>query len=179
MKKIIPVLAILLLWACSSVRIQGVDKDDNFALAKYKTFSFYEVSTGGDALGPNQQENLKVIKEAIVRELNARGLSQTGDNPDLLVNIGVVVTEETQTRETSFANPADRTAYVGQRNYSWKSQEVEVGTYREGTVTVHLVDRSVNKLVWKGSAESVLPNKEKNVPPLIDEGMKALFAKVK
>lgn len=177
MKKISFLLALIAL-GCSSVRIKGVDKDDAFVLSNYKTFSFYEVNSGGDALGPNQQENLKLIKEAIVRELGDRGLTQS-ENPDLLVNIGVVVTEETQTRETSFANPADRTAYTGQRSYSWKSQEVEVGKYRQGTVTIHLVDRVANKLVWKGSAESVLPNKEKNVPPLIDEGMKALFAKVK
>lgn len=177
MKKV-SFLLILITFSCSSVRIKGVDKDDTFALSNYKTFSFYEVSTGGDALGPNQQENLKLIKEAIVRELSARGLTLS-ENPDMLVNIGVVVTEETQTRETNFANPADRTAYVGQRSYSWQSQEVEVGKYRQGTVTIHLVDRAANKLMWMGSAESVLPNKEKNVPPLIDEGMKALFAKVK
>lgn len=173
------VIFLLALGGCSSVKITGVDKAEDFSLAKYKTFSFYEVNTGGDALGPNAQANLKVIKEAIVKELGARGLSQAADNPDMLVNIGVVVTEETQTRETSFTNPADRTYYMGQRTYSWQSQEVEVGKYREGTVTVHLVDPASNKLIWKGSAESVLPNKEKNVPSLIDEGMRALFAKVK
>lgn len=178
MKKVLAIF-LLALVGCSSVNIKGVDKAEDFSLSKYKTFSFYEVNTGGDAIGPNAQENLKLIKEAIVRELGARGLSQSADNPDMLVNIGVVVTEETQTRETSFANPADRTYYMGQRTYSWQSQEVEVGKYREGSVTVHLVDRAANKLAWMGSAESVLPNKEKNVPSLIDEGMKALFAKIK
>ncbi len=177
MKKVLAIF-LLALVGCSSVNITGVDKSEDFSLSKYKTFSFYEVNTGGDAIGPNAQENLRLIKEAIVRELGAKGLTQAAD-PDLLVNIGVTVTEEIQTRETSFANPADRTYYTGQRNYSWKSQEVEVGRYREGTVIVHLVDQAANKLVWKGSAESVLPNKEKSVPSLIDEGMKALFAKVK
>jgi len=95
------------------------------------------------------------------------------------VNIGIVVTEEIQTRETNFANPGDRTAYMGQRNYSWSAKEVEVGRYREGTVTLHLVERISNSLVWEGSAESVVPEKEKNVGALIEEAMEKLFEKIK
>lgn len=177
MKKL-SVLIILIALGCSSVNIKGVDKAASFSISKYKTFSFYEVNTGGDAIGPNHQENLKLIKEAIVKEMGVKGLTLTGDNPDLLVNIGIVVTSEVQTRETSFANPADRQVYMGQRSYSWQSQEVEVGTYRQGTVTVHLVDRAANELVWMGSADSVLPEKQKNIPALITEGMQKLFEKV-
>lgn len=178
MKKIVSILLVVAV-ACSSAKIKGVEKADDFFISSYKTFSFYEVNSGGDALGPNYQDNLKLLKEAITKEMNAKGVTLSGDNPDLFVNIGVVVSEEVQTRETSFTNPGDRTAYMGQRNYSWTSSEVEVGRYREGTVTVHLVDRAANKLVWKGSAESVLPEKQKNVPVLIEDSMKLLFEKIK
>jgi hypothetical protein len=67
---------------------------------------------------------------------------------------------------------------MGTRNYSWQSNEKAVGTYRDGSVIVHLVDQATNKLVWQGVAESVLPEKEKNVPALIQEAIKSLFAKV-
>jgi len=164
--------------ACSSVKIKGVTKSEGFAISKYKTFSFYEVGSGGDAIGPNYQGNLKLLKEAIVKQLGTKGVTLTADNPDLLVNIGVVVAEQVQTRETNFSNPADRTAYMGTRNYKWEAQEVEVGRYRQGTVTVDLVDRVQNKLVWQGSADSVVPEKEKNVPGLIEEGMTKLFEKI-
>lgn len=164
--------------ACSSVNIKGVSKEDDFAIAKYKTFSFFEVITEGNAIGPNAEANLKLLKEAIAKEMSAKGLTLMGDNPDLLVNIGIVVAEQVQTRETSFTQPGDRTYYMNQRNYSWQSQEVEVGKYREGTVIVHLVDRVQNKLVWQGSAESVLPEKQKNVPAVIEEAMKKLFEKI-
>jgi len=178
MKKIISIVLVVAV-ACSSANINGVEKTDDFLISNYKTFSFYEVSSGGDALGPNYQNNLILLKEAITKEMKVKGVTLTGDSPDLLVNIGVVVSDEIQTRETNFANPADRTAYVGQRNYSWTSSEVEVGRYREGTVTIHLVDRASNKLVWKGSAESVLPEKQKNVAVLIEDSMKLLFGKIK
>lgn len=172
-------LLLFVISGCSSINIVGVDKAPDFTIAKYKTFNFFEVTMGGDALGPDTDGKLKLLKEAIGKQLTAKGLNQTTENPDLLINIGVLVDEKIQTRQTDFSNPADRTAYMNQRNYSWHSQEVEVGKYRQGTVTVHLVDRTANKLVWKGSADSVLPSKEKNIPALIEEGMAKLFEKVK
>jgi hypothetical protein len=177
MKRLI-ILILLFSVACSGVNITGVEKADNFSISKYKTFSFYEVNRSGDALGPNYESNLKLLMEAITRQMAAKGLTPSGDKPDLLVNIGIVVAEKVQTRETSFANPADRTAYMGGRNYSWQAGEVEVGRYREGTVVVHLVDPMQNKLVWQGAAQSVVPEKQKNVPALIEDSMTKLFAKV-
>lgn len=177
MKKL-SILIIACCTACSSVNIKGVSKADDFAISKYKTFSFFEVISEGNAIGPNSETNLKLLKEAITKQMEAKGLKLSGDNPDLLVNIGVVVAEQVQTRETSFTQPGDRTYYMNQRNYSWQSQQVEVGKYREGTVIVHLVDRVKNELVWQGSAESVLPEKQKNVPALIEEAMTKLFEKV-
>lgn len=178
MKKLFIFLCILV-FGCSSVRIKGVQQADGFTLSKYKTFGFFQVDAKGDAIGPNYNTNLELLKKAIAKQMEAKGLSQTSENPELMVNIGIVISEEVQTRQTDFSNPADRAAYMGQRNYSWQSQTVEVGRYREGTVTLDFVDRASNKLVWQGSAESVVPEKEKNVPALIEEGMAALFAKIK
>jgi hypothetical protein len=177
MKKLLFSICILS-FACSSVRIKDVQQADGFKISKYKTFNFFEVDAGGDALGPNYSSNLELLKKTITRHLEAKGVAHQTDSPDLLVNIGIQVTEEVQTRETNFANPGDRMAYMGQRNYSWQTQTVEVGKYRQGTVSVHLVDHATNKLVWIGSADSVVPNKEKNVPALIEEGMEKLFAKL-
>lgn len=169
---------IIFSFSCSGVRVQDVDKTEDFTLSIYKSFNFMEVTSSGDALGPNYNQNLELLKKAITRELTAKGLTLQPNQPDLLVNIGIVVTQEVQTRETSLKNPSDRTAYMGQRNYHWSSQTVEVGKYKQGAVTVHLVDRAANKLVWKASAESVVPEKEKNVPALIDEAMAKLFEKL-
>jgi hypothetical protein len=166
---------LLLAFACSGISIIGVDKADNFKISNYKTFDFYKIDASGDALSANAKQNLELIKTAITKELQAKGISQSSTDPDLLVNIGVVVLEKVQTRETRIGeNPT----YMGTRNYSWERQEVEVGRYRDGTVTVHLVEPEAKKMVWKGAAEAVLPNKESNVPDLIDRGMKQLFAKV-
>jgi hypothetical protein len=68
---------------------------------------------------------------------------------------------------------------VGQRNYSWKSEEVEVGRYKEGTVTVHLVDPNNNKLMWKGVVQGVVPSNKSNLSSTIQEGMEVLFSNLK
>lgn len=177
--KTLRVIFLITLSACSTVKISGVQNASDFSLARYATFNFVEVDMQGDAFGPNSERNLSLLKEAITTELTQRGL-RAADQPDLQVNIGVVVSEEVQTREKSFANPADRTMYMGQRNYSWNANEVAVGTYRQGSVTIHLVDRTTSQLVWQGTAESVLPNrKDKDVSALISEGMTKLFARIK
>ena len=177
MKKIL-VLFLIAAVSCSTVKIRGVEKSTDFSLTRYSTFNFVDVDMQGDAFGPNTDSNLSLLKQAITTQLTQRGL-KLADQPDLQVNIGVVVSEEVQTREKSFANPADRTMYMGQRNYSWNANEVAVGTYRQGSVTVHLVDRAASQLVWKGTAESVLPNrKDKDVSALITESMTKLFAGV-
>lgn len=164
--------------ACSSIRIENVNQAENFALSKYKTFDFFEVDASGDGIGSDYSANLELLKKAITKQFAAKGLTPA-DTPDVLVNIGIVVSQDVQTRETSFANPGDRTAYMGQRNYSWQSQEVVIGTYKQGSVTVDLVDRATGKLVWQGTAESVVPSNEKKVPTLIEEGIRMLFAKLK
>lgn len=177
MKKLIILLCALLM-ACSSIRIENVNQAENFALSKYKTFDFFEVDASGDGIGSDYTANLELLKKTITKQFAAKGLTPA-DTPDVLVNIGIVVSQDVQTRETSFANPGDRTAYMGQRNYSWQSQEVVIGTYKQGSVTVDLVDRGTGKLVWQGTAESVVPSNEKKVPTLIEEGMRMLFAKLK
>jgi hypothetical protein len=69
-----------------------------------------------------------------------------------------VVNTQVQTRQTDFrTDGAPR--YVGQRNYSWKSETVELGRYREGTVSVHIVDAARRELLWKGAVQGVIPDK--------------------
>ena len=178
MKNLIILISFFLV-ACSSVNVKNVTQADNFTLSKYKTFGFFDVDASGDGVGSDYASNLELLKKAITKQFAAKGISPASDSPDLMVNIGIVVSQEVQTRETSFANAGDRTAYMGQRNYSWQSQEVVIGTYKQGSVTVDLVDRGTGKLVWQGTAESVVPSNQKKVPTLIEEGMRMLFAKLK
>lgn len=178
MKKLIFLITVLAC-GCSGVTIKNVQQAEGFTVSKYKTFGFFNVDATGDALGKNYSTNLDLLKKAITEQFEAKGVSLATDNPDMMVNIGIVVSQEVQTRETSFSNPGDRTAYMGQRNYSWQSQEVVVDTYKQGSVTLDLVNSETKKLVWQGTATSVVPEKQKNVAVVIENAMTQLFQKLK
>jgi hypothetical protein len=163
----------LLLLGCTVVRVKNTEAAAGFALTQYKTFGFYEGSAQRDTLAPSYHHQVALLKNAIQQQLTAKGLTPSAADPDLLVNIGVVTKEKVQTRQTDFRTDAPR--YIGQRRYSWRSEEVEVGRYKEGTVSVHLVDRQSNALVWKGAVEAILPRQQARLQKTIDAGVGKLF----
>jgi hypothetical protein len=170
----------LLLWvaSCSTVRVIRQEAADSFALGAYRTFDFYaEDQVLADSLSQEDYRNMEVLKEEVAQQLANRGLTKNPQSPDLLVNLGMVVKEKDQTRETTFGR--DAPYYMGQRRYTWKSQEVKVGEYKEGTISLHLVDRSQNELVWQGEVEAILPKKSTTVEERIKEGVDVLFKKIK
>lgn len=176
MKKLMILVLAAAMAACSSVKVSNTDAAPNADLAKYKSFDFYKLDASGDTVTKGFNERMDMLKSAIAGELTSRGYTQSSSKPDLLVNIGLQVEEKTQTRQTDWRTDGAY-KYMGQRNYSWKSEEVVVGYYKEGSVTVHLVDAAANEMVWKGTAKDILPSKESKIPELAKAGMKALFAK--
>ncbi|GEO02520.1 hypothetical protein AAE02nite_01840 [Adhaeribacter aerolatus] len=170
-------LCFLFLVACTpAVRIAKSEAAPGFALANYKTFNFYEITSDSETSDPAYNNRINILKTAIQQALTAKGLTHSPTNPDLLVNIGIVTTEKVQTRETTFR---EAPRYVGQRRYSWKSQEVEVGRYREGTVTVDLVDAANNAMVWEGVAEAVIPRQEAQLQKTVQKGVNKLLGDLK
>ena len=161
--------------ACSSgIKVANVSTAQNADFGKYKTFGFYEVKASGDTITAGFTERVGYLKNAIVTEMTTRGFTAAA-NPDLFINIGIVVKEEIQTRKTDWATDG-RYTYMGQRNYKWESKEIETGRYRNGTVSVHIVDAAQRNMLWKGTAQGVVPEKEKNIPQAAANGMKELFA---
>ena len=174
MKKLLLLFILMCsLQACTSTRVKSTQAAPGFALTNYKTFNFYEVSANGEPVDASYQNRINILKNAVQEELTAKGLSLSPTNPDLLVNIGVVTTEKVQTRQTNFRDDAPR--YIGQRRYTWQSREVEVGRYKQGTATIDLVDTKNNAMVWQGSAEAVIPEKEAQLQKTVAEGITKLF----
>lgn len=176
MKKYLVILVTVMLAGCSGIRVLHTETGDNVDLKKYQNFDFYEVRASGDTVSALFNERINLLKEAITIEMERRGYHYSRSNPQLLVNIGIRVKEEVQTRETDWrTDGAPR--YIGQRNYSWKSEVIEVGRYHEGTVAIHLVDAAEKKMVWRGIVRGVVPESQKNVQEEIQKGLKMLFDK--
>lgn len=169
-------LLVLLMSSCMSPRvIVEPGKYTNFNLKDYSTYSFMEVEvkTPGNAFF---QQSVDYLKEDISKAMKVRGLTLDDANPDLKINLGVVVEEKEQTRETNLAT--DPFMYSGQRNYTWKSEEIVVNKYKEGTLTMHLVDAKSNEAVWVGVTSKTVPKKQEKKEVAISEAISDIFAEL-
>lgn len=169
-------LLVLLSVSCSPMIHTSSESAAGFNLSDYNTFAFYETDASRSGVGPGYSMQVSYIEEEIARQLEQRGLTRTSSDPDLLVNLGIVVKDTTQTRETNILT--DPPFYIGQRRYTWKSEEVVVRRYKEGAISVHLVDSNKNELVWQGVAEGAMEEKTEKVQEQIREGMQKLFSEL-
>lgn len=159
--------------ACSPYRLVRNQTDNTATWSAYRTFAFVDTNRIDPTPRDAYQVAVEQVKQAVATEMGKRGYQQTKDNPDLLVNLGTVIVEKTQTRPTNFR---EAPLYIGQRRYAWRSQEVPVGTYNEGTVSLHVVDAQRNALVWDVAVSSVL-NRRSVTPVQIGEAVAKVFEK--
>ena len=171
----IPLLGLLFV-SCSGPRLLDVSTAPDANFSNYKTFSFYEVTAFGDTISDRFNERMAYLKKEIAQEMEQRRFTQVDKNPDLFVNIGVAVKLEVQTRETTW--PQDgMMRYMGQRNYKWKSEEIEVGRYRRGAITLHVVDAAKNHMLWTATLKGSLPDDSTKLKSFADKGIQTLFTK--
>lgn len=174
-----PIFAFLIVCVCgckSAYKVLDTKQEDNFKLSNYATFGFYDIEATGDTMPEKFEQNVDIIKTAIAQNLQAKGLDEARDS-NLKINIALNVKEELQTRQTDFRTDG-LPRYMGQRRYSWKSQDVVIGKYREGTIMIDLVDAATNKMVWQGGAEGIIPEKSKNFQEDINLAIKEIIDKI-
>lgn len=168
---LIVICILFVLGGCSPVNIITNEVSPEVTSGHYQTFNFYDVKVNAPDASVVRQDRVTMLKDAIRHELEAVGL-QKSDDPDLWVNIGVLVENKEQTRETDLR---DAPVYIGQRNYHWESQEIVVNTYRKGTVTIDLIDAETNEMVGQSIASGIIADKDEKLKKRIDEGMEKLF----
>ncbi|MDN3204802.1 DUF4136 domain-containing protein [Algoriphagus sediminis] len=174
-KKYLVALAIAVFAAACGSTEKLSDQYSGFDLGNYKNYDFFEI-TGPENPEPGFEENIKFLESEISEALASRGLSQSSDKPELKLNLGIVVEDKVQTRTTSLAT--DPFMYSGQRSYTWESREVPVNTYKEGTLTMHIVDAATNTVVWAGTASRVLPKKNEKKQKAAQEAVAELFEQI-
>lgn len=147
--------AFLLLAACESTARVSTQTAPGANLAQYQTYDFME-KLGTDAAGYTSITT-QWLKQAVSRELEARGLRRS-DNPQLLVNL----LARSKDKVEGDPNPQVAVSY-GRGGWGhgggWGAgvgigshgRSVETVTY--DTLTVDLVDKAQNNLVWSASGE--------------------------
>ena len=168
---LISISCLFTLFACSPVRVVSSEAKEDVDFASYSTFNFMDISLKNDSLDVASIPEIDQLKEAIASQMEALGYTQS-ESPDLWVNIGLIVEEKVQTRET---NIRDAPIYIGQRRYHWESEEVVVGEYEQGTVTVDIIDAQANERIWEGVAAGTITDNAARMEARINEAMEILF----
>lgn len=176
MKQLIIILFSVSLIACASSKVLDVSTAPEADFSQYKTFSFYELTAFGDTITEVFNDRVGYLKKVIASEMEQRQFKQVNNNADLLINIGIAIKLEVQTRETDWRTDG-MMKYMGQRNYKWEAKEIEVGRYRRGAITLHIVDAAKNHMLWTATLRGSLPDDSTKVAAFADKGVKALFGK--
>ena len=187
MKKIIiPILAILglLIVSCSPFTLVNSTVYNNADVGEYKTFRIVAPPEGSLPPGMTMVTYYN-IAAAIREQMVERGFTESESSP-LMVNIALTIQKEI---ETAPALPPGYFAYNGMypyymypRNLYWQSYyadaKVITGIYREGVLTMELVDIEKKIALYSSSVSTILQpgdSQFKNLPE-IAEAVKTLFS---
>ena len=170
-------LTMLAMISCVPVKVASVSKLSQKAEGKtYKTYNI-----GGLELkskpGENFSKNLQLVVAAIDMQMQTRGFVRGPVNPDLLINLGISVTDEVETRETTIRDAPYHVKYGDGRSYGWQSEEIIVSEYKAGHVVLDFVDTKQNEMIWQGGVTGTLTNKQKKMKKRIDSVFGLLFKK--
>lgn len=165
--KFISVIAtvILFLTSCSVYKIAS-DKDSTIDFSKYKTFAWY--AKNPQSFKNSQFDNQIIesnIKNYVSAELKKRGMTVNVDNPDVLLDYSLMIENKTeQAQNPIYSHPYNYGYYNPYRpmanQYIYSSTIIGYKTtnvpYKEGTLTISMVDKSNNRVVWRGWSEGTL-----------------------
>lgn len=164
-------LLLLYFTNCTPVSVLSTKQQPNTDFSAYQTYNFLDVSFKNDSMADVNRQEVQLLKNAIARQMESLGYRQSPD-PDLWVNIGIVVEDKVQTRNTTIQ---EAPVYIGQRRYHWEVEERVVDKYKQGTVTVDVVDAERRERVWEGVAAGTLTDNLKKLEKRINEAMEMLF----
>lgn len=154
------------------------DYDRSVDFDSFETYGFVD-ELGTDRAGYSTLVTTH-FKQAVQKEMQARGYRYTEENPDLLVNFFANVRYVTSVRRRPSLWVSY--GYYGYRYgmYSaWPlyADGVDTAQYRVGTANIDIVDAERNQLIWEGVAEGRLTREVmENPQPAIESVVAELFS---
>jgi hypothetical protein len=162
--------------ACAAVLLAGCQISPQIHSQASPEADFGSYRTYGFMPKPSTDPNgyttmtTKSIKRAVTREMQSRGYT-LADNPDLIVNFSVASKDKVEGQ----SNPEFGLGY-GRGRFGWGwgvgGTYDDIRTVTEGSLTIDVVDRARNELVWSGTAVGEVTRKELDNPsPTIDNAV--------
>lgn len=150
--------AALLLAGCATGPRVSTEADPRADFSAYRTWAFHE-PLAVEAYG-YETATSEIVKQAVNREMQARGYAYDAESPDLRVNVNAYMQRRT---DVSSIPTVDHAFYYSYRHRAYFAQpywseRTQVREYTEGTMNVDLVDAAQNRLVWEGIAVGRVSN---------------------
>jgi len=166
--KFIPVLLLLIVASCSSVRVYS-DFDKNIDFTPYKTYAFHQ--RGIDKVQISELDKKRILR-AIDAELSKKGMTKS-ENPDLLINFQ---TKEREQLDVNQFNAGWGYGWGwGWNPYFWGGRSY-VSTSTEGTLYIDLIDAKKKELVWEGEGVGYLTQSRTHKEEQINEFVAKILA---
>jgi hypothetical protein len=162
-----------------------IEKDETVNFNRYKTYSW--VSEQEKPLKERNSNHLvdKQIKNAVAKQLERAGWVETKARPDVVLDYNILV--ENAVREQNnpvysrpftryYYNPYTRRVvgfYYPSQMMGYESYEIP---YKEGTITLHMIDSRTNKLVWQGWTSDAV-NSNNLTSKEVNSSIKAILKK--
>lgn len=173
--KIVTICFLLFTLFGHSQTLVSYNKNEDVDFSKYKTYQIYSLDVKNIPEFEPKTTGLELLIVEIHKQMTDRGYKKVTENPDLMINLGLAITAQVQTRETNLRDDAPR--YIGQRNYHWESEEIVVREYTEGTITLDLVDMDKNEMIWQAVSAGILSEKREKNKKKIVKAVQKLFKK--
>lgn len=166
--------------ACANRPVIRTQSAPEFQHGRYQTYAFVE-HPSTDTAGYTTLTT-RYLKDSVTKELQARGYTQS-DNPELLVNFRVGNRDKVEGR----SGPTVGVGY-GRGGWGWRNPwgwggsigigDRDIRTVTEGSLSVDLVDKQSNTLVWTGTAEGKVTKDARDNPQVaIGQAVQQIFAK--
>ena len=164
---------------CASTPNVRVSSDPTANFSQYRTFGF--ANPLGTDRGGYQSSVSQQLKTSARSQLEARGLTYSETDPDLVVNFSAALNQKY--RVSSTPAPTVGVGYYGYRTGMYSAwpmyrDETTVTPYNEGTLNIDIADARRRQLVWEGVVRSTVNEKTlSNIGPALDTAVANAFAK--
>jgi hypothetical protein len=162
-----------------------IEKDETVNFSTYKTYAW--VSEKEKSLKDRNSNSLtdSQIKSAVAKQLQKAGWVESKNRPDVLLDYNILV--ENAVREQNnpvysrpftryYYNPFTRRIvgfYYPSQMMGYESYEIP---YKEGTMTLHMIDNKTNKLIWQGWTSDAV-NSHNLTSKEVNSSVKAILKK--
>ncbi|MCH7512806.1 MAG: DUF4136 domain-containing protein [Bacteroidetes bacterium] len=136
--------------------------------ARYETFYCADCLEGIDHRMPryDNEEIRRLIRDALISEMESRNYEMQETYPDLLVELVIVIKNKIDT--------------VAQRTTDyryWQGFQTDFYNYKVGSIFINIIERKKGEIVWQGRADSVLEQYPKNLKNRIEQIVEKIFKK--